>query len=124
MAKNARFWVYWNGTDSKITLRPGESVHMARGYDNGEGWSHDAAEFKFGTDGNVYATDYHAGTDCDGRHESTSYSVASLSELAAIEHESEGTARWEERWPPVKTPNWRRDKPGRCYDQFAEMMNY
>lgn len=112
--RNARFWIYWNGGFVKLTLRPEQSVEMAHSEPNDEGgYSAKYESYRHDGDG-VYNEWERSGRDCDGSHSEGGASFASLDKLAVVGHEEE----------KLLTPEWEKARNTRCYDQYAEAMNY
>lgn len=67
---NARFWIYWNGTWVKITLRPGERTTVWRGGQTEEGYEQESETYYFTEDGEQVIQELNSwGRDCDGRYE-------------------------------------------------------
>ena len=64
--KNERLWIDWNGSFSKVTVKPGKPVTMYRRSATDEGWSSEGKTL-FIEEGVVYEQAETAGRDCDGR---------------------------------------------------------
>lgn len=64
--QNARFKVCVNGSDVKVTLRPGQSLAWGRTWAHEEGWSSSAHVWSL-DGGIVRHAHYTDGRDCDGR---------------------------------------------------------
>jgi hypothetical protein len=80
---NARFWAYINGSQVKITLKPGQSLQWGKAYQTDEGWSSEDETWTYHEDGEIqrsYGTD---GYDCDGRLSRWFDGWTTLDELAA-----------------------------------------
>lgn len=109
---NARFWLWWNQSWVKITLRPGESVSMYTGAPTDEGYSCEAQVYSYDEDVVEYAITTW-GSDCDGRHEWHGNGHCHVSNLQANDADEHGPAR----------PEWVKGH-SRQYDQYAEMAGY
>lgn len=110
--RNARFWIWWNGGFVKLTLRPDECREIISGGRTEEGWSRTIESFCY-CDGIVTSIVYDDGSDCDGRHSSTTEWHCPLAELRSRETLHGG---------PLM-PAWKRGAAEQ-FDQFAESMNY
>jgi hypothetical protein len=64
--KNERLWIDWNGTFTKITVKPGHPLTMYKRMATDEGWISAGKTF-FIEDGRVYEQAATDGRDCDGR---------------------------------------------------------
>lgn len=108
--RNARFWEYVNGSDVKITLRPGESKHWHRGGRTEEGWESQTIIWEDSEDdGCVYCTIIEEGKDCDGGYRHTNVFVCPIADL---------------RPEPWAKPKWLRFKPERVWDEYAQAAGY
>lgn len=93
---NARFWVWANGGQVRITLRPGQSLSWGRSWEHDEGWSSENTTWSH--QGNrierLHATD---GTDCDGRMSTQTRSLCPMDKLSAwhAEKDREPYPTWE-----------------------------
>jgi len=112
IAKNARFWIWWNNDWCKLTLQPGQSASMFHGGLTDEGFSCEQNTYRY-EDGAVHREINIWGRDCDGRHEWYSESHCVVDALKDCEADEYGPAR----------PDWVRGK-GRQYDQYAELAGY
>lgn len=119
---NARFYVWENGQDIKITLRPGESVSWSSGGATDEGWSRDYETWSF--DGTfVYNESISDGVDCDGRLTRECQSICHLMDLRKCQPtQRDWTSGEDVAWGPL-VPQWRKLERSQR-DQFAEAMNY
>ena len=62
--RNARFWVYENGTDVKLTLRPGQALRHHTGGPDEEGWSSTLTTWEFPADENaIYCESDYSGQE-------------------------------------------------------------
>lgn len=66
---NVHLWIFWNGTESKITLSEDKQVQLYVSYPTEEGYYSQGQRFWM-EDGNVYREIEYGGRDCDGRHSS------------------------------------------------------
>jgi len=99
---NARFWVDWNGTYTKLTLRPGRHVQLHNWCRTDEGWaSEDRLYSHTGTAVRLEIAD--CGADCDGRLDRFTSLVCGLDQLKA----RDGCEEWEETWG-LLLPVWDR----------------
>ena len=120
---NARFWVIWNGQHTKITLRPGQSVHMHKWHRTDEGYSSTDESYEYDADDgvirNVIQSD---GRDCDGRMSQCSEWFCPLDRLHANER-PQLVGEYEESEDCVSDPAWKRDSAWQR-DYAAEAMGY
>ena len=111
---NARFWVYVNGGDVKLTLRPGRSLSWGRSWRHDEGWSSEDYAWwcKKGTEavGRLYSTD---GTDCDGRMSTCTETRCRYDKLQSYQVDDN----------PIRYPEWERLSQGQR-DYQAEAAGY
>lgn len=78
---NVRFWIYWNGTYSRVTMRPGGTFELSQGGPTDEGWNWTRERYTF--DGEVVTSECaDEGCDCDGRLDRYSEWVCPVSDLA------------------------------------------
>lgn len=131
---NFRFWTYWNGTWSKLTVRPGRRLYLKTGGAHEEGWSSHAEEFHHAGNGVVrhWCSD---GTDCDGRLTRTGVDFAHGVELVAIPlSKTQGEPYWDRtqdyntaadyhKGRLIHRPEWTSMKE-RVYDRVAEAAGY
>lgn len=112
--RNARFWVYVNGGDVKLTLRPGHGLSWGRSWSHEEGWSSEEYTWRYkkgsGTVWRLTATD---GTDCDGRLSTCTESYCRLDRLQS--HQVDDS--------PIRHPDWER-LSSRQRDYQAEAAGY
>lgn len=108
----ARFWVYSYPGWVRIKLNPGQSLEHVTGGPTDEGYSYTATTWEHCGDHIEMNADWSA-RDCDGRASSNTDYYCPLDKLEAGES-GDGEYR---------TPDWTIGKT-RCYDQYAEMMNY
>lgn len=84
---NARFWVYWNDSWARLTLRPGESITLRAGGPTEEGRFY--SEETYTHDGDSLRLEWYSdATDCDGRLERSGESVAPIDRLNCREVET------------------------------------
>ncbi len=108
---NARFWVWWNSSWCKLTIRPGQTLGMYAGRSTDEGFAAEAHTYTL-EDGEVQAVLTTWGRDCDGRHEWHWDGYCPISKLRADET-PDGTL----------TPAWKQSSS--CQrDEHAEMAGY
>ena len=109
---NARFWLWWNHSPVKLTMKPDQRIEFSRWESTDEGWSAEAESFSF--DGFIVEREsVNDGKDCDGRLTQTTMTICHLDQLKAGYEENEEIqfANWD------KVRFWQRD-------QFAELANY
>ena len=112
--RNARLWIFPNGSPVKVTLRPGDSIAWGRSYHHEEGWSREGIELTY--DGETVEREvWEDGTDCDGRTSSSEQSFCHRSRLQARCGEWDGE--------PYPMPEW---EWGECQqrDYTAEAAGY
>ena len=123
---NVRFWIYWNGCYSKITLRDGQTINLQDGGPTDEGWRTECHSYSYDAAARmVYSTIDVAGSDCDGPHGSYRDFECSVDDLQAREAESVAYSTDPLEVPtelPAR-PHWRKTSD-RYYDQFAEAAGY
>lgn len=97
--KNARFWDYINGSDVKITLRPGQQLHHFKAEPTEEGWTSALNVWKHEGD-RVTLLSKHDGVDCDGRLAGGGECWCAIDDLAAREVDGVKFPDWHEgdRW--------------------------
>lgn len=105
---NARFWVWWNDGWVKLTLRPGQVVHLHESHPTDEGYSYTEEVYEHDGD-EVIVTYEQGGSDCDGPLTHHCVCSARLSEL-------QSTAEPE-------CPPWRRVRAWQ-HDAYAEAAGY
>lgn len=110
--KNARFWIWWHGSWTKLTLRPGQSLTMSHGgptdegfYARSEGYMHDGDR--------VSAWIREDSRDCDGPLSRDWDGHCMIDQLKANEADEYGPAR----------PAWVKDSASQR-DLYAEMAGY
>jgi len=111
--QNARFWVYINGTWSKITLtQERRNLHHHKGWDHDEGWSSEFHQWKLDDD---FVTEYICddGCDCDGRLTRCSDWICRVEDLHKSPREDGA----------IMTPRWIEEGAYQT-DQYAEMAGY
>jgi len=111
VSRNARFWAYINGSNVKITIEPGRSLHRYVAYPHDEGWSSLYERWTHEGD-KVVREIYTDGRDCDGRFQSSRTMHCMLDDLADI-HEISGE----------NYPAWTTDGSSQR-DYAAESMGY
>ncbi len=97
MTANARFWIWENGAQVRITLRPGaEPLRWATEQATDEGWSAEGSTYYLVGETVIheYWTD---GVDCDGRLSSSGRLECHKSRLSVrrIEGETHRAPEWE-----------------------------
>lgn len=124
---NARFLVYLHGEYVKITLKPEQQLtwrnycrteegYFAEGYV----WTHEGDHVR-----EEQETD---SRDCDGRHGDSRVDVCPLGLLQAVPlfkrtwHEER--SRWYKEPTGEFKPDWRQEKRGPVYDQYAQAAGY
>lgn len=113
--RNARFWDYVNGSNVRLTLRPGQSVRWSSGIvRHDEGWSSESREWAH-TGNTVVSETSSSGRDCDGRLVQFGAAECSLDRLSAVPADEYGPSR----------PDWKRIKEA-CgqRDYTAEAAGY
>jgi len=109
---NARFWVYENGADVQITLRPGQRVQFVTGGPTDEGFSWTETTLRF--DGHTVRREtYTSSSDCDGPHEHWFVTTCNLLDLRS--HTYDGAEHRYPLWETVSASQ---------RDHFAEAMGY
>lgn len=119
---NARFWVYINGADVKLTLRKGQMLCWFSGVRHGEDYEGRSQVWKL-KDGVVHKMVDVNGSDCDGpyaRHNVYRCALANLHDLTVYVHD--GERNYVNQGGP-KFPVWKKVSSGQR-DIFAEMMGY
>ncbi len=120
MDPNARFWVWHHGW-VKLTLRPGQHLHVSTFARTDEGWTRDYHDWTL-EDGVVTREYCTEGSDCDGRHSYASTTVCPIHRLA-MPRDSELLAEDHFNGAPIMVPAWvEADSEQR--DQFAELAGY
>ena len=113
--RNVRFWVYANGTDVRLTLKPGQTLQWEQGGPTDEGWSSNWEQWTYDEyEGRVEREWCHSGRDCDGRHEQGGTDDCPFHEL---EYYPPG------EWSDVPLPKWERVSSGQR-DYTAEAAGY
>jgi hypothetical protein len=124
---NARFLSYVNGDWVKITLKPEQQLtwrwycRTEEGYAaGGSTWTHEGDHVR-----EEQASD---GRDCDGRHGDSREDICPLALLRArpIYHRTwnEERSHWYEQPTGEYKPDWRQEKSGPVYDQYAQLAGY
>ena len=108
---NARFWIDVNGAPARITIRPGQTVHITNGGPDCEGWSRDSLLLRHTGDG-VYSEIFTEGRDCDG------YSSRWADCFCPLEDLNSGATV-----DGVTFPRWG-DSTVECRDEYAEAAGY
>lgn len=110
MARNARFLVWVNGDQAKITLRPGQSLTHYQHYKTDEGWGSETVTWSYPDDAPVISRDWFTdGTDCDGRLCRGGEDECSIDDLGC---HNDG-----------EYPSWR-ESGSYQHDQYAELADY
>lgn len=108
---NARFWIWWNGSWCKLTLRPGQQVAMRTGGLTDEGFS--VTSEGYSHDGDVVSAWIRTDSrDCDDPHSYDWDGSCPIDELHA-NSDHDGPA----------TPAWKCESSSQC-DLYAEMAGY
>jgi hypothetical protein len=64
---NVRFWNYWNGSYSRLTLKPGDTLTLDRCESTDEGHEYETEEYEYDAhEGIIICTMASGGIDCDG----------------------------------------------------------
>lgn len=110
-----RFWVYANGTYSRVTLRADQSLEHCEGGPTDEGFHYAASTWWYDRDAGLLRRNYYSRSrDCDGLYEDHAEMVCPIADLAAHDGYS---APW------IKLPLWQlRDEYRR--DHSAERAGY
>jgi len=116
--KNCRFLTFTNGSDVKLTLKPGQTLEHCQHGPTDEGWFSDFESWSLSEDGDTLRRENISdGSDCDGRL--TRCNTAYASTDPATFHT--GYDPYKNR--PAMFPYWR-DGESEQRDQFAELMGY
>lgn len=125
MQKNLNIWHYWNGTYSKIKLRPGKTVALYQYQTTDEGWNSDEDRITLEEDGTVTLESVNDGRDCDGRLTRSASFI--MDGLTRVEIEKEPTALMIKTKVQVSevlfAPNWR-EWAHTNYDEYAQAAGY
>jgi len=106
-----RFWIYWNRSPVKITLRRGQTFDLYKFEITEEGNAWESERYYFIGD-HVKSDVATGGRDCDGQQSNSTDSYCSIADLkAGIDYDG------------VIYPKWITEM-SRNYDQYAELMNY
>lgn len=109
---NARFWIWWNDSWAKITLRPHQTISICHGGQTDEGFSVETEIYQ--NDGSqVVCSIRHDSVDCDGPHWYCWDGFCPFDQLKGHEADEHGPAR----------PTWQRESSSQR-DLYAEMANY
>lgn len=112
MTANARFWIWWNNSWIKLTLRPGQSVSMGKGGPNDEGFCCESQGYQH--DGDRVSSYVRIDSrDCDGPHTYDWDGFCLLADLKAAEADEYGPAR----------PTWTKESSFQR-DLYAELSGY
>ncbi len=114
---NARFWVDWNGTYSKITIPVGQRVEFCCWTRTDEGWASENRRYT-NTGHSVELDIWDCGCDCDGRLDRFTSLVCGLDQLKA----REGCDEYEES-RGLLLPVWDRVSASQR-DEEAEKAGY
>lgn len=109
---NARFWVYWNATFTKLTMRPGQYLAMTTGGPTDEGYERETGEYWFvegagaGDDQGVIRAEWtREARDCDGRYR---YENTATCPVNRLRHITQDTAcPFNDSPPPPAWEDWR-----------------
>lgn len=77
---NARFWIGWNGSPVKLTLKPGQELRCFRSWRHDEGWSSLYREWEHDGD-EILHREIEDGTDCDGHITRAGYYFCDVRDL-------------------------------------------
>jgi hypothetical protein len=113
--KNARFWVFINGSHVKLTVKPDVILRWERYERTDEGYSFCGESWALSSDGLVVIREtFSDGRDCDGRLETGHTAIASTDPFTFRHcYQFEGMR-----------PDWKDDGPGWQRDEYAEAANY
>lgn len=116
---NARFWVYWNETWCKITLRPGETLELSEAHNHDEGWRSTVETYEHDGERVNYSIDTD-GTDCDGRLSASRNGYCELGQLMDV---LPNEYLIEDGNADVMRPNWQEGSASQR-DYAAEASGY
>ena len=119
---NARFWVYWNDSLVKVTLKPGQEIQMHCGGTTEEGYSSEYVVFEY--DEAEQIVHRRGGTiakDCDGPIESHYLDVCPVQALAQGNENYDGVE--DSNGNIIRFPAWQSVNSWQC-DHFAEAAGY
>lgn len=117
--KTARFWIWWNESHVRLSLRDGQSLTAYRANQTEEGWESVSATYTREGD-TILREVTRDGRDCDGRMTVHDESAAALADLGAGWLTRE-TLNGEDAW--ITYPKWSTvDSSQRDY--AAESMGY
>ena len=133
---NARFWIYWNGTFTKLTLRPDRAITIHRYSQDEEGWFSRGERYLH--EGDHVRCDWGwQGRDCDGLVGDSGALICPLTlleaEVVADEPGSYRDARRHRMYAPNRMPDsddlicqpaWEKTGRDRHFDAFAEAAGY
>lgn len=112
--KNARFFVFWNDTITKLTLHPGQVLRMYDKWQHEEGWSSIYAHYEYdGDTGVIRFISESDGVDCDGR-------LTNTAEFSCLVKSMQNKYN---RHAKVWYPAWKEEKTI-VNDHYARAMNY
>ena len=125
---SARFWVYWNGSYTKLTLQPGESVELWTSAPHDEGYSSNSVTYSHC--GHTITESYHsASRDCDEPMEHFNERFCNFYYLKVIPAtvpfvDDNGLTQYRPD-PQTMLPDWEQVKGARRQrDYFAEAAGY
>lgn len=113
---NARFWVWENGGNVRLSLRDGQELRFSTYTETDEGYH--LASIRWYREGDVIYREWlDTGKDCDGTHADGGHQECPISihMTGEVHAHTDGTTTHYPRWDELDT--W-------TYDQFAEMANY
>lgn len=113
---NARFWIYWNNTMTKITVPVDDKVELYKWAPHEEGWSSEYEVYEHRGD-HVVRSCYLDGRDCDGRIGHEGHSRIGLAEMLRP------SRQLPKEYGGVMAPKWERISSSRR-DYEAERMGY
>lgn len=114
MKQSARFWIYWHDW-TKLTLKPGQTLHHSYTNKDEEGWSRCAASWEHRGDA-VVEKSYFEGRDCDGRISTSKVFRCPIGLLQSVREECP-----DQPMPP--RPDWEEVNSWQR-DYAAEAMGY
>lgn len=120
--RNYRFWVWWNGQWTKLTLRPGQSLSVHEFHYHEEGWSRTSERWEHVGDG-VYNEHSDEGKDCDGRLDRYSEWFCPARNLRARDMMDPDCPNQFSENIGIFAPEWEKVSASQR-DQYAELAGY
>lgn len=145
--KNIRFWAYVHNGWVKITLKPYQTLTHHYSYRHDEGRSYEAVKYTYEAKQQIVLRDWiNGGTDCDGPCSQSGIDSCPVDQLHAIvvykpplptvtgshAYRNYRLMQWFDEWSTyyrdgieydIHSPDWK-SSTVRCFDKFAEDMNY